>query len=117
MGLFAAALLFGGPPAWLGIGEARAQEVCGPAVDCDLDGFSAIQGDCDEADPAVFPGSEERCDNDRDDDCDRLVNEGCDRAAQQGQLSGGSTCEGGGVEGLAVLAVPLLWRRRREAHG
>src|SRR4051812_20699251 len=37
-------------------------------VDADGDGFLS-DTDCDDADPAVFPGAEEIC-NGRDDDCD-----------------------------------------------
>lgn len=41
--------------------------------DADGDGVPASE-DCDDGDPAVFPGADERC-NDRDDDCDRTVDE------------------------------------------
>jgi hypothetical protein len=37
-------------------------------------GFSAVAGDCDDADSSTFPGAEERCDGD-DDDCDSLIDE------------------------------------------
>ncbi len=40
-----------------------------------LDGYVAIVGDCQDDDPAVYPGSEERC-NSADDDCDGEVDEG-----------------------------------------
>jgi hypothetical protein len=43
---------------------------CG-ADDADQDGFP-VGEDCDDADPAVFPGATEVC-NDVDDDCDGLI--------------------------------------------
>jgi len=53
-----------------------------PCVDLDGDGFSATGGtcgpiDCDDADPAVFPGATELC-NGVDDDCDGTVDNGFD---------------------------------------
>ncbi len=42
-------------------------------VDADGDGYAAGE-DCDERDPAVHPGAEERCDN-IDNDCDGLVDD------------------------------------------
>lgn len=46
-------------------------------IDDDEDGFGincALGVDCDDTDPAVFPGRAEVC-NDVDDDCDRLIDE------------------------------------------
>jgi hypothetical protein len=98
--------------AWLVF--AHAQEVCLPSSDCDLDGFTPIEGDCDDVDELVHPGAGEDCQSDVDDDCDNLVNEGCDRAAQQGTLWGGSTCAGQpGDAGFALILLPVLWGRRR----
>ncbi len=108
----------------LALSGAWAQEGCLPGMDCDGDGFTIEQGDCDESNADVHPGEPENCANDLDDDCDGLFNEGCDRAVQQGQLGGGSTCyavDGGPAPqdtGLAMLLplplLPLLigWRRR-----
>jgi len=45
-------------------------------VDCDGDGFSEEEGDCDDQDPLRYPGAEELCDgidNDCDDQVDGLV--------------------------------------------
>ncbi|MCK6503918.1 hypothetical protein L6R53_11040 [Myxococcota bacterium] len=42
-------------------------------TDADQDGFAQAE-DCDDTDPDVFPGADERC-NDRDDDCDQLTDE------------------------------------------
>ena len=44
-----------------------------PVDDADGDGFDATE-DCDDADPDVFPGADERC-NGVDDDCDGEVDE------------------------------------------
>lgn len=92
---------------------ASAQEVCQPNVDCDGDGYSPLQGDCDDTNPEVHPGAIEDCGNDLDDDCDNLFNEGCDRGPQQGQLWGGSACYGEEDASFAVLMLPLLGLRRR----
>jgi hypothetical protein len=43
------------------------------AVDADGDGY-AVDADCDDADPAVYPGAVEVC-NGRDDDCNGLVDD------------------------------------------
>ena len=44
------------------------------AHDGDLDGYTELEGDCDDADPYTNPGEEDVCDN-RDNDCDGMVNE------------------------------------------
>ncbi len=45
-----------------------------PATDADNDGFP-LQDDCDDTDPAVYPGAGEACDG-KDNDCDGTVDEG-----------------------------------------
>ncbi len=42
---------------------------CG-ATDKDGDGFEA-PGDCDDNDPSIFPGGKEKCDDGKDQDCDK----------------------------------------------
>ncbi len=42
--------------------------------DLDQDGFSTDDGDCDDEDPAVYPGAPEVCDG-KDNDCDQEVDE------------------------------------------
>ncbi len=44
------------------------------AHDGDLDGYSELEGDCDDADPYTSPDSEEICDE-KDNDCDEEINE------------------------------------------
>ncbi|HCP45198.1 MAG TPA: hypothetical protein DIU15_04110, partial [Deltaproteobacteria bacterium] len=47
-------------------------------VDNDLDGFSEVDGDCDDADPLLNPGLSDTCDDGIDNDCDGLVDVGVD---------------------------------------
>jgi len=66
-------------------GETRTQYVTGYTdfgtwivePDADSDGWSPCNGDCDDNNPAVYPGHREVCGNGIDDDCDGLVDEGC----------------------------------------
>jgi N-acetylneuraminic acid mutarotase len=44
----------------------------GSSIDDDGDGYSACEGDCNDANPAVHPGAAESC-NGIDDDCDTVV--------------------------------------------
>jgi len=53
-----------------------------PDADGDGDGFSVCDGDCDDANPMLSPGSAEVCDG-ADNDCDGQVDEGWDPDADQ----------------------------------
>jgi hypothetical protein len=53
--------------AWLGC-------LVGSPVDNDHDGFDGCRVDCDDHDPAVFPGADETC-NRRDDDCNGIIDD------------------------------------------
>ena len=58
-------------------------------VDADGDGFSPADGDCDDNDPARFPGNAEICDG-IDNDCDSTV----DITEADGDYDGFMACEG-----------------------
>ncbi|MCB9686389.1 MAG: hypothetical protein H6738_14960 [Alphaproteobacteria bacterium] len=64
----------GAAPTWYedGDGDGYGADEGETLVACDPpDGWAASVGDCDDGDPARFPGAEERC-NGLDDDCDGL---------------------------------------------
>ncbi len=67
--------------------------VVDPAHDWDGDGFTEIQGDCDDALQAVSPDATEVCDNDLDDDCDGVF-ASCD-ADQDGVTTADGDCDDG----------------------
>ena len=96
-------------------GGAQAQDCLDSGLlDCDGDGFTVAEGDCDDANDQAHPDAIERCGNGFDDDCDGLddVAEGCVPGATDAELQGGSAC--GQTGGWAALGVwPLWWRRRR----
>lgn len=93
-------------------------------ADCDADGWSLAEGDCDDGDAAVNPGAPEDCTDERDNDCNGLFNDGCDRDVYNGSIGGGGGCTSesaignGGSSGGATAAwmVPLVglgWVSRR----
>ena len=45
-------------------------------LDADGDGWSPVDGDCNDGDDSIHPGATEEC-NEVDDDCDGLTDEGC----------------------------------------
>jgi hypothetical protein len=49
--------------------------------DCDGDGMTPSQGDCDPADPTVFPGAPEIVGDAKDNDCDGEIDEVCPSCA------------------------------------
>ena len=107
--------------AWLMIPvqEAFAQN-CVPDLtsDCDGDGFTAEDGDCDDLDPQLAPGIKEECDDELDNDCDGLYDDGCDVAVRQGGIRGGGGCTGNDglssntAAGLLLLPLVLVGRKR-----
>ncbi len=52
-------------------------DACDGNVDTDMDGFTGLMGDCDDADPTSYPGAEESCDGAVDNDCNGFPNDGC----------------------------------------
>jgi len=94
---------------------AACDDIDGPLQtdDCDEDGYSPADGDCDDDDAAQSPALDEVCDDGLDNNCDGAVDEGCGEDLPEGRLMGGSSCgQSGG--GLAFIA-PLFFvvRRRR----
>lgn len=49
---------------------------CSTENDADGDEWTVCDGDCDDADAAVFPGAAEQC-NSKDDDCNGKIDEVC----------------------------------------
>lgn len=68
--------------------------------DADHDGHTLRSGDCDDADAAVFPGADERC-NGEDDDCDGEVDED---AVDQLEWYDDADGDGHGAAGSAYTA-------------
>ena len=102
---------------WMVLTQGAWAANCGddPALDCDDDGWTQGDGDCNDDEPTVNPSQPEDCEDDLDNDCNNLFNDGCDVDARQGNLSGGGGCTGGaGVGGVSLLFLPF-WRRRRGA--
>jgi hypothetical protein len=95
-------------------GSAQAQTPCdtGLDADCDGDGWTPAEGDCDDADRTVRPGRDEVCDDGVDNNCDGLFDEDCEAAARAGQLQGGGGCTGGNNLGAWLLLAPLVARRK-----
>ena len=50
-------------------------KACTDADDCDEDGFTVLQGDCDDTKLEINPGTDEACDG-VDNDCDGYTDEG-----------------------------------------
>lgn len=87
----------------------------GPEADCDGDGFTLAEGDCDDTKLRVNPANTEVCNDRLDNDCNGLFDEGCDQSTRLGSLRGGGACTGAEPESAALAGLLVLpwWRRRR----
>jgi hypothetical protein len=83
--------------------------------DCDGDGFTPAEGDCNDLDAEVRPNADEICGDRIDNDCDGFYDQGCDRGSERGSVQGGAGCgAGAGVGTLGLLGlIPLFGLRRR----
>ncbi|MBA2320040.1 MAG: hypothetical protein H0V89_02695 [Deltaproteobacteria bacterium] len=93
-----------------------------PCDDCDGDGFTTAQGDCDDDEAAESPGiASDACGDRLDNDCNGFFDDGCDLSVRQGSIQGGGGCTGntdsapagGGTAAAALFVLPLLGARRR----
>lgn len=83
--------------------------------DCDNDGWTKGDGDCNDDKEEVNPGKTvDRCDDSDDNDCDGYFNEECEAGFARGTLLGGSACQDNGSLWLLLAPLCLLVRRKRE---
>ena len=90
-----------------------------PDDDCDGDGFTVAQGDCDDELDTVNPDAEEVCDDGIDNNCDDVIDEGCEQIIEtpEGECgcNASPTLSAFAMQWVALLA--LFWRRRVHRHG
>jgi len=78
-------------------------EAFGTRIDCEpREGYTTVEGDCDENDPEINPSAGEYC-NERDDDCDGMADEGSMPQAHYPDPDGDGHGEPGGE---SVLECP-----------
>lgn len=86
------------------------------SADCDGDGSTPAEGDCDDRDPEVGPTVTEVCGDGVDNDCDGFIDGACEGGVG-GSIRGGASCVSSGsalglVPFLGLLAPAFLRRRR-----
>ena len=85
-----------------------------PTNDCDGDGVTIEQGDCEDADATISPDVEELCEDQIDNNCDGFFDEGCENIWASAELSGGGQCQIGPLSPSVVwIGLALLTVRRR----
>lgn len=87
-------------------------DTSGAELDCDEDGYTRGEGDCDDLDEEIHPGASEVCGDRADNDCDGFYDLGCDAAATRGALTGGASCDTT-AGALAFAPLLLLFMRKR----
>jgi MYXO-CTERM domain-containing protein len=106
-----------------GAGQVCSDGTCEcPDEDGDTHGVPPCGDDCDDSDADVFPGQEEACDDEVDNDCDGDTDEGCEKEPDDTKTEGGGCGCGAGGTGaagraflgwLGLLGLILSWRRVR----
>jgi hypothetical protein len=84
--------------------------------DCDLDGVTVGDGDCDDDNDQISPDLDEQCNDEIDNNCSGELDEGCEGFPEGATLLGGGQC-GLGIGGswLTWLLLVSVIRVRRES--
>ena len=82
------------------------RELLPEETDDDGDGFSEVDGDCDDTDPAVSPDADELCDDGVDNDCDGLVDDDDTHCISAYTLSVSGTFAAGTMSLVFTVGAP-----------
>lgn len=83
-------------------------------LDADGDGYSAVDAcfgtmdDCDDNDPTVYPGAEEICGDEIDNNCNGEIDENCEPKVDADFFQGFERDKNGWVEGTVFGAISLV---------